>query len=120
MLRALRAALLARLERYEDALEAAEQADLPAARISALVGLGRLEEARAAVDAVSDWGGPCWDPYYRAYLAAAEGDVAGAAQRVQEAVAAGFPDRRLIGRTPHLEALRASPHWDPTWALPEA
>ena len=78
------------------------------------IGLGRLEEAEARI---AELGQTLWRPWYAAYLAAAKGDTASAAQAVEDAVRAGLPVRARLRTAPLLEPLRRSPEWARVEAL---
>lgn len=116
-LRVWEATMLARTGRWDEALAAADVAgpdQLVAVRISALLGLGRIDEAEAVVDraaAASSWADPSHGPYYRGLVAAARGDHDAAADALVAALARGFTDPDLLETTPHLAVLRRSPAW---------
>jgi hypothetical protein len=125
----LRANALARLGWWEAALGAVAEAerldpsDFHGARLAALIGLGRTAEAEAIVEErtrADAWGGACWAPYFRAYLACARGDVDLAAEELLASIAAGFPDRGLVRTAKLLEPLRRSDRWPAVLAALDA
>lgn len=117
----LRAAALARMGWWQPALVAGLEWEhrwpgrgLSLARLAALIGLGRLDEAErliAHTTRADHWGLPCWEPYYRACLHTARGDLAPAARSVDEAIKAGFLDQNLLRSARLLDPLRQSEHW---------
>lgn len=116
-LRQWEATMLARSGRWSEALAAAERAgadQFVAVRISALLGLGRGDEAEAlvaATEARAGWAHGSHGPYYRGLVLAAHGRDEEAVEALLAAIDLGFTDPELFRSTPHLARLREGPGW---------
>ncbi len=109
----MQAKTLTRLGRWAEALASTDALlsrwpDHPChPRIPALIAHQRFDEAEAALAKLPLRDvAPGLDSLYRAYLASARGELAAAAERVVQAIEAGFPERDFLFRAPLLAPLR--------------